>query len=403
MARNDAYLQDPVRGAILGKGDGGQSGSQPQPDAGVGPVDYVPPPQDSPPVAAGVRGGGDEKNTATDYVGSGGPPSDAPDDSVPTDAAPSVELDDDGVPTETTTPPPAGPAAAPPILGAGGTVDADFSGGPGVSASFQGGERLYEPAVPTTREVQPEELVSNQLDALLASDSPYIQAARRQGMAMSNARGGLGGTLGIGASVQAAIRSGLPIAQGDAQAFRDAAFQNMNALNQFALANLEAAVNLDVANIGAEARLQAASLAASAQVQSARISAAARIATAELQAETQMRVVEYQGELQQYMADVVHAQTLEQIALTGEYDLADTQLRADSQWDVTQMTLAGDMVTRAWDARAQSIISLDGIEMDDNARQAAYQSIEDEFASRVAFIERMFGVDFGIEFDAPDG
>lgn len=403
MPRNDAYLQDPATGTILGGGDGGQPGSQPQPDAGVGPVDYVPTPQDSPPVDAGVPGGGDENNTPTDDVVAGGPPSDAPDASVPTDAGPSVELNDDGVPTETTTFLPAGPLPAPPILGAGSTTSATLPGGAGVSASFRGGERLYEPAVATTREVQPEELVANQLDALLASDSPYIQSARRQGMAMSNARGGLGGTLGIGASVQAAIRQGLPIAQADAQAFRDAAVQNMNALNQFALANLEAAVNLDVANIGAESRIQAASLAASAQVQSARISAAARIATAELQAETQMRIVEYQGELQQYMADVVHAQTLEQIALTGEYNLADTQIRADSQWDVTQMTLAGDMVTRAWDARAQSIISLDGIEMDDNARQAAYQSIEDEFAARVAFIERMFGVDFGIEFDDPDG
>jgi hypothetical protein len=247
--------------------------------------------------------------------------------------------------------------------------------------------------------VQPEELVSNQLNALLASDSDYIQAARRQGMAQANARGGLGGTLGIGASVAAAIRNGLPIAQADAQAFRDAAVQNMNALNQFALANLEAAVNLDVANIGAEARMYAARLAASAQVSAARIGANARIASAQISADTSMRIAQYQGELQAYMADLMHGHNLEQIALQQEYGLEDTQMRIDLQWATT----GAEMATRAQDRRAQRLLALEGVEMDDAARERAYAAIDAEYQADITFIERLFGVDFGYDWGDPDG
>ena len=88
----------------------------------------------------------------------------------------------------------------------------------------------------TTRQVTGDELVENRLTGLLAGNSKFITQARQRGLELG---GGLGGSTGIQAAVGAAIAAGLPIATADAQAFRDAASENMNALNQFGLANIQ--------------------------------------------------------------------------------------------------------------------------------------------------------------------
>lgn len=104
-----------------------------------------------------------------------------------------------------------------------------------------------------TREVQPNELSGNQLNQLTAQNSPYIQQARMQAQAAANARGLGNSSYAMGNAQGAAIRAAQPFAMQQAQAYGDAAGQNLQYLNQ---------------NLSDQARI-AASRAASAGNQSA--------------------------------------------------------------------------------------------------------------------------------------
>lgn len=86
------------------------------------------------------------------------------------------------------------------------------------------------------RTVQPGEYTSNRLNGLLASNSPYMDQARRSGLNTANDRGLLNSSIAAGNSMSAAIAAGMPIAQADAGADITAAGQNLDALNSI-LAN----------------------------------------------------------------------------------------------------------------------------------------------------------------------
>lgn len=79
-------------------------------------------------------------------------------------------------------------------------------------------------------------LVAKQLQALLASDSPYVQRARTRAMEYANSRGGLNSSIAAGAGEGAAIDAAMPIAQADASAHLGSLRDNANALNQFGAA-----------------------------------------------------------------------------------------------------------------------------------------------------------------------
>lgn len=89
------------------------------------------------------------------------------------------------------------------------------------------------------RDVQNDELVSNQLNGLLAGNSPYMQQARQAGLNQANNRGLLNSSIAAGNSQAAAISAGMPIAQADAAAYQGAAGQNMDALNAILKTNLD--------------------------------------------------------------------------------------------------------------------------------------------------------------------
>jgi hypothetical protein len=111
-----------------------------------------------------------------------------------------------------------------------------------------------------TREVQPNELVSNQLQGLLDSNSPYMQNARMAGLNQANSRGLLNSSIAAGSSQAAAIGAGMPIAAADAAAYGGAAGQNLDALNAILKTNLDNRAGLDIANVGAGASMYGADL-----------------------------------------------------------------------------------------------------------------------------------------------
>jgi hypothetical protein len=93
------------------------------------------------------------------------------------------------------------------------------------------------------RQVTPNELVQNQLNGLLQSDSPYIKNARQRGAEYAASRGNINSSIGAGASQRAALEAALPIAESDAGVYRDANQGNFESLNE--LRKMRTAAELD--------------------------------------------------------------------------------------------------------------------------------------------------------------
>jgi hypothetical protein len=77
-------------------------------------------------------------------------------------------------------------------------------------------------------------LVSERLNALLAKDSPYIQAAKTRALQQANRAGLLNSSMAAGAGVLSAINAAMPIAQQDASTFATAERDNNQTVNTFA-------------------------------------------------------------------------------------------------------------------------------------------------------------------------
>ena len=187
----------------------------------------------------------------------------------------------------------------------------------------------------TEREVQDNELVSEHLTGLLDSGGKYINNARMRAMEMANKRGQFGSSFAAGAAERSAIEAALPIATADAQAYRDAASQNMNALNQFALANIQRATQLDtallsantnikMANLDAGVRVSLANLAAITNTNIANLDARTRTSIADLQSQTQIAVANMQKDVELVMQEkqLTHEAGMEQLKQEGRIELA---------------------------------------------------------------------------------
>lgn len=155
------------------------------------------------------------------------------------------------------------------------------TGGPNppVPVGGAGGERWQEPApggLPTaspvqvmdwrgrllegntsaqTRSVGRNELVSHQLNDLIASNSQYIQQARDRAANEASARGMLMSSVAIGNSQRAAIDAALPIASQDATTYGRTASENMAAVNQDRLADQSMWGQLTGQEVGIRANL----------------------------------------------------------------------------------------------------------------------------------------------------
>jgi hypothetical protein len=247
---------------------------------------------------------------------------------------------------------------------------------------------------PITREVQDNELVSFQLDNLLRSDSRYIQQARKEGLERG---GGLGGTMGIGSAIRSAIQAGVPIAAGDAQAYRDAAAQNQNDLNAFGLANLQRVTQLELGHLQASTQLQVAEMTTNAQLSIAQLQSATQRDIARASNATQIRVTELEGVIRgrladqtfahnQLLNDQLAADRLENTALQGEYGLAQAERQAAAQRETNYTNL----YVGAYDGALARIAALNEIEMDDAARQRSEDTIWEGFYSTVDLIAALF-------------
>lgn len=129
----------------------------------------------------------------------------------------------------------------------------------------------YSQVDPFIRDVQDDELVQNQLTGLLASDSDYMRNARQRGAESAAQRGALNSSIFAGASQRAAIEAAAPIAQADAQAYRQAATENAAAINQHQLAKMQSMTSLASSRIGAAASIMSTEISANANKEIARM------------------------------------------------------------------------------------------------------------------------------------
>lgn len=120
-------------------------------------------------------------------------------------------------------------------------------------------------ATAATRTVGDNELVSSQLQKLLATDSPYLQQARNKAAQTANSRGLVNSSMAAGWGESAAIDAAAPIAQADAGAYTSAARDNQSAQNAVSLHNASAANQAEMAR--AAAANQASMAAANMQMQ----------------------------------------------------------------------------------------------------------------------------------------
>jgi hypothetical protein len=132
------------------------------------------------------------------------------------------------VPTPTPAPGPGGPNMG--IPGGPGSGQTPVPGQPVPGAP--GGVIPPGYGLDFVRTPTPDELVANQLDALLNSDSAYMRNARQRGVEYANSRGNINSSIGAGASQRAALEAALPIATADAQVVRDANQANFDSLSQ---------------------------------------------------------------------------------------------------------------------------------------------------------------------------
>lgn len=120
---------------------------------------------------------------------------------------------------------------------------------------------------PDAYHVTSDQLVNNQLRGIIDQDSPLMQQARTLALQEQNRNGTVNSTMAIGAAHDAVIRSALPIAQADAQAYERAATNTVNAKNtayQFGAdagnrasqTNAQLGTNVSIANSDAANKLQ---------------------------------------------------------------------------------------------------------------------------------------------------
>lgn len=133
-------------------------------------------------------------------------------------------------------------------------------GGGGGSWNFSAGGGGRAAADAVTQQVNPNQLMSEQMDQMLADDSAYMQRARQEGQNAASRRGLMNSSIMAGASMGSAIDRASPIAQFDANRYGSVADQNMQAENQANLTNAQLAAQQNAAAASASGRMAAAQM-----------------------------------------------------------------------------------------------------------------------------------------------
>jgi hypothetical protein len=131
--------------------------------------------------------------------------------------------------------------------GGGSTTTTTTGGGGGTTMNFD--PRIGNAALPQgiygagnrayVRDVQGSELAQNQVANITNQNSALMRNAAMQGNRRANARGNINSSMAAEAAQNAVIEAATPLALSDAQAYREAAGQNQQFLNQRDIADMQ--------------------------------------------------------------------------------------------------------------------------------------------------------------------
>jgi len=273
---------------------------------------------------------------------------------------------------------------------------------------------------PTTREVQREELVSEQLNDLLDADGAFIQNAVQRGREAAQDRGALSSSMFAGSSQRAAIEAGLPIASADAQAFITAASQNMAAVNQNTLAKMQSATQMAISNAQNITQASATNAQVSGRQNEARIQfetnriladSRERIASTQLNAQYAMQQGQF---VQQQVMESLQQQgridltrlggniqaELQRRGIQGQIDISNLnqaqriemeelfgQPRFEAQFQFGLAQLQGQMQANVMNNWASGVASMNGLDLDDAARSRGQQFWNDFYENGMRITE----------------
>lgn len=261
-----------------------------------------------------------------------------------------------------------------------------------------------------TREVQPEELTSYQLQSLLAGDSLYMQQARQRGIEQAAEAGAFGSSMMAESAMRAAIDRGAPIAQADAQAYIQAASENLQVVNANINTKLQAAtsiannMNTNRANMAiADLRARTQQAIAQAEIESRfalqeqsfghsvlmeELMQTGRLELANLNADLQERLQQMGFQNAIELSELSHAQRMEL-----EEVFIQPRFQADHQ--LQRAGLESNMIMSVMQTYAQFVNNLNGQDLD----QAAYQRGMDMINNWVSTTFDALGmVDFNFSF-----
>lgn len=206
----------------------------------------------------------------------------------------------------------------------------------------------YDPSTATASNwnVDQNQLVQNQVQGIIAKDSPLMQQAAttaKQGMAQ---RGLLNSSMAVGAGQNAVIASAMPMAQQDAGTYAQSAQFNAQNNTNVNLAN--AGFRNDAARFNAGERNQAAQFGADAANRVGMFNADARNQAGQFNAnqQNQFGLTQLQGQIDINKMTQQQRNTLEQMATAQGYDLQKmdaqqlqtlAQMAVQQQYAMTQL------------------------------------------------------------------
>lgn len=239
--------------------------------------------------------------------------------------------------------------------GGGSTTTTTTGGGGGTTMNFD--PRIGNAALPQgiygaanrayVRDVQGSELAQNQVANITNQNSALMRNAAMQGNRRANARGNINSSMAAEAAQNAVIEAATPLALSDAQAYREAAGQNQQFLNQRDIADMQNQTN----------REAAWSSSAAAQMQ------------AEAALQRQREQLAYEGEQAELQRRYGFQMSGLENQFNTERDYRQNQFATEGDWRQYQIEsgVAGqrfnyDMMARQWESQNQM-------------RQNAYQGI----------------------------
>lgn len=187
--------------------------------------------------------------------------------------------------------------------------------------------------------------VAGQLNGLLSSGSPYLDAAQSKAMRVGNSRGLLNSGMTAGEGTYAAINAATPIATSDANIYANLTAQNNQAANTASLNNQTAELDYGKSLTNAQLNGALASQALAGTFEGKKMDNAAQLGLAGVNNAASMDLAKLNNASQLELAGVNNAANLERDALKNAASWKEAQLGAETTLTGKEMDIANSART----------------------------------------------------------